>query len=125
MQTLDELRQRAKAILLDFKAREQKSEKILEKINEYEKAIAKLQKSLSLVLGMAGGAAAGKAPRAEGEPVVKRPRQGQSSRRWDLAKGTCPEHPGQGRKADEHPRNLSGPCKPKAMCFKPGSRSRR
>ena len=66
MQTLDELRKRQRAILQDFKARELKSEKILEKIDEYEKAIAKLQRSLSSVLGMAGETAAAKVARANG-----------------------------------------------------------
>jgi len=72
MQTLDELRKRQKAIVMDFKAREQKSEKILAKISEYEKAISKLQRSLSSVLGMAGESAAGKVPRANGNQAVKR-----------------------------------------------------
>ena len=52
MQTLDELRKRQKEIVLDFKDREQKSGKILAKIAEHEKSIARLQRSLSLVLGI-------------------------------------------------------------------------
>ena len=64
MQTLDELRQRQKAILLDFKAREHKSEQILEKINEHEKEIVKLQRLLSSVLGIDKGSLKGK-PRAQ------------------------------------------------------------
>ena len=72
MQTLDELRKRQKAILLDFKAREHKAEKIFEKIDEYEKAILKLQRSLSFVLEMGGETAAGKSPRAKDDQGVQR-----------------------------------------------------
>ena len=71
MQTLDELRKRQKAIVLDFKAREHKSEKILGKIEEYEKANSKLQRALSSVLGMAGETAAGKVHRANGAQGAK------------------------------------------------------
>jgi len=72
MQTLDELRKRQKEIVLDFKEREQKSGRILAKIAEHEKSIAKLKRSLSLVLGMAGEAPEPRATYAGGEQRVKR-----------------------------------------------------
>ena len=72
MQTLDELRDRQKAILLEFKAREHKAEKIFAKIAEYEKEIAKLQRVLSTVLGIDGTLVAGKGSRPRAKQVAKR-----------------------------------------------------
>ncbi|MEI7436797.1 MAG: hypothetical protein WCL16_08340 [bacterium] len=72
MQTLDELRKRQKTILLDFKAREHKAEKIFAKIAEYEKAISKLQKSLSLLFDLSGETAPENGSRVRNSPEPKR-----------------------------------------------------